>query len=226
MHRSKAEIIEIFDELEANHGITREDIAQDVEISRNYLYQVLGKDNTQDLNPRIAFKFNAYIDKHLHLLPQKPPPMPPTEKVQLLDLNGKLIPLDDSATTNVLPDYEKLIVDYFKGRKQASHIYRIEDLTMHSIFFPGDLLLLVEADRAIIISGELFVIEFNNGKTVVRYVQYNEKDPSLYDLKTYKSSMGTTPGVPPAAIKRMFKIVHLSRKMESPVNNSVVPFQK
>ena len=150
--------------------------------------------------------------------------MIPAPAVNLLDLEGNLIPLDDKRIRS-MPDYDKLILDFFKGSNKATHFYRVNDLTMYAIYMPGDLLILVEADWSIIISGELFVIEFMNGKTAVRYIHYNERDQNLFDLKAYNKSVGVTPGVPRSSIKRMFKIVHLSRKVESAANNVVVDFQ-
>lgn len=217
---SKEEFERRLNIVEQETGMGRLELSVDLGYGPSRFSEILGPNGK--LTERLLEKFDL---KYGHLYTALPPMKPTNNTVQLLDMNGKLIPLNDQRT-NVLPDYEKLIVDHFKSNNQATHIYRIEDLTMHSIFFPSDLLILVEADTSIIIAGELFVIEFLNGKTVVRYIHYNEKDPSLFDLKAYNKSVGVTPGIPRDAIKRMFKIVHLSRKLESTVNNSVVAFQK
>lgn len=216
---SKKQIEENLELIESTTGMGRMEISEDLGYSKGYISEILGPNGT--VTDKFLAKFKS---KYQHLLTTQPP-LPPTDSiVQLEDVTGKLIPLNDNRA-RVLPDYDRLIMEYFRNKNKATHFYRVEDLTMHALFFPGDLLLLVEDDTSIIISGEIFVIEFVNGKSTVRYVHYDPNNSNLFNLVPYNKSAGVTPGISRDLIKRMFKIVHLSRQLESPINNSVIAFK-
>jgi len=176
-------------------GITREEVAERFAYSPGYLNQMLG--TSGKLPPDFVTRFNQYYTDC----------MKPATLTTNLPTRIRKIKNDPENTLYIQKKEDSGFQDYARRMAAATHFHEMEGDAMHPLIKRGDGLLLVELDKEVIIGGEVYVIDLDNGLTIVRYIKFDESDPKKLMLVAYNKAAGDTANIYRHNISRLFKIV-------------------
>ena len=176
-------------------GITRVDVATKFYITPGYLNQMVGKSGK--VPPGFINGFNQFFEDS----------MKPATLTRTVTTRTKKAKTDPRNTLYIQRKEDSAFTDYARRMEAATDFHEMEGDAMHPLIKRGDGLLLVEIDKEVIIGGEVYVIELDNGLTVVRYIKFEESDPKKLMLVAYNRAAGDTANLYRHNISRLFKIV-------------------